>query len=471
MLKNFQEDCLKKLSFRTLSSILLMLKIIDERLLVRYLLRMTLEKLKSEILSRDDLFQVLSSVGGNTAKLISILREWGSQTAYDDDKKIGDSITGVGETSDTEQDVTFNADDANLLSESLVTAGHKWELIGISLGLKEHEIADCNSGSSKVSLYRVVKTWLSNHSCTTLKKLKTTLSSGLVGETNLSLSTENKVKAAKIEKKFAEDKKSSKKLSFIGNPIITSVSNTSMQVAEGKSTLLFVQARPRECLSYQWKKDGKELEESSAYVGVHSDILEVRQAHVGIEGEYTCCVTSKGKQVCCESIVLTVLYPLGKKKLLDYYLSKKEVPNSRHSWPPVVSKEFINLALIDYPEDLKYCYDYSVSGTNVDDIKAHKEKIEYKDAFKEYKSSELIMIEGRPGSGKTTLIHKITKDWAHGKALIGAKLVVLVVLRELNKKKINSIRDLLEVFYFEDELKAVLKHVVDSNGDKTAFCY
>lgn len=287
----------------------------------------------------------------------------------------------------------------------------------------------------------------------------------------MSLSTENKVKAAKIEKKFAEDKKSSKKLSFIGNPIITSVSNTSMQVAEGKSTLLFVQARPRECLSYQWKKDGKELEESSAYVGVHSDILEVRQAHVGTEGEYTCCVTSKGKQVCCESIVLTVLYPLGKKKLLDYYLSKKEVPNSRHSWPPVVSKEFINLALIDYPEDLKYCYDYSVSGTNVDDIKAHKEKIEYKDAFKEYKSSELIMIEGRPGSGKTTLIHKITKDWAHGKALIGAKLVVLVVLRELNKKKINSIRDLLEVFYFEDELKAVLKHVVDSNGDKTAFCY
>ncbi len=45
---------------------------IDERLLVRYLLRMTLEKLKSVILSKDDLFQVLSSVGGNSAKDICI---------------------------------------------------------------------------------------------------------------------------------------------------------------------------------------------------------------------------------------------------------------------------------------------------------------------------------------------------------------------------------------------------------------
>ena len=40
---------------------------------------------------------------------------------------------------------------------------------------------------------------------------------------------------------------------------------------------------------------------------------------------------------------------------------------------------------------------------------AKKEKIEYKEAFGEYKDRELMLLEGHPGSGKTTLVHKIIK--------------------------------------------------------------
>ena len=46
--------------------------------------------------------------------------------------------------------------------------------------------------------------------------------------------------------------------------------------------------------------------------------------------------------------------------------------------------------------------------------------------FKVYRSSELILVEGRPGSGKTTLVHKTVKDWASGEILCKSKLVFLV---------------------------------------------
>ncbi len=41
-------------------------------------------------------------------------------------------------------------------------------------------------------------------------------------------------------------------------------------------------------------------------------------------------------------------------------------------------------------------------------------------------SKQLVLIEGRPGSGKTTFVHKITRDWAtkSGEAI---RLLLLVV--------------------------------------------
>ncbi len=50
----------------------------------------------------------------------------------------------------------------------------------------------------------------------------------------------------------------------------------------------------------------------------------------------------------------------------------------------------------------------------------------------EYRS--LILFEGRPGSGKTTLMIKISRDWAKGE-LLQSKLVLLVQLRRLYGKE------------------------------------
>ena len=239
-------------------------------------------------------------------------------------------------------------------------------------------------------------------------------------------------------------------------------------IADGKSTLLLVQASPRESVSYQWKKDGQPLPNSSTFSGVHDDILVVNHASQGTEGEYTCCVSKEGKEVCSNKITLTVIYQTDKKQLLSLYSANNEI--SQDLWLPEVSVTFINLALIKSSKDYKHVCDYSVRG-DADDIIAKKEKIEYKEAFGEYRSRELILLEGRPGSGKTTLVHKIIRDWTEGEVLTKAKLVFLVTLRDLNSDcRDETLSDLLRLFYSNDEkLKSFGSDIERINGEGVCF--
>ena len=46
---------------------------------------------------------------------------------------------------------------------------------------------------------------------------------------------------------------------------------------------------------------------------------------------------------------------------------------------------------------------------NMDDILHDKQKIEYTEIFKDIKGNFVLLIEGRPGSGKSTFVHKITR--------------------------------------------------------------
>ena len=98
--------------------------------------------------------------------------------------------------------------------------------------------------------------------------------------------------------------------------------------------------------------------------------------------------------------------------LSSMYLSQPEVP--KDTWPPVSSKKHINLALIRQ-EQVDHTAPYArltIRG-DMDDILQHKEKVEYDQMLKGLRSGQVVFIEGRPGSGKTTFVHKITQDWAH----------------------------------------------------------
>ena len=67
----------------------------------------------------------------------------------------------------------------------------------------------------------------------------------------------------------------------------------------------------------------------------------------------------------------------------------------------------------------------------MDDTLETKVTIEFKEVFGKYERG-VVLIEGRPGSGKTTLVHKVTRDWATvWEVLKNVKLVFNFPLRSL----------------------------------------
>jgi len=96
--------------------------------------------------------------------------------------------------------------------------------------------------------------------------------------------------------------------------------------------------------------------------------------------------------------------------LVQRYQRKPEVVDA--IWPRKVAQSFVNLSLVK-PSDNSCKSDYSVSG-NADKELTTKIRIEYSEAFGEFVGGSNTLVIGRPGSGKTTLFHKIVKDWANG---------------------------------------------------------
>ncbi len=158
-------------------------------------------------------------------------------------------------------------------------------------------------------------------------------------------------------------------------------------------------------------------------------------------------------QTWAHNLVRALQYPQKKKSLLLKYACQREVP--KDSWPPVITNTFTNLVLIKQTKMQSNKYSYTIRG-NIDDIVESKEKIEYEKVFGQYQSGSLVLVEGRPGSGKTTLVHKVVRDWAVKEGTLkGAKLVFLVPLRLLQVVgSDNSLSDLLDFIYCDSEVSS-----------------
>ena len=155
-----------------------------------------------------------------------------------------------------------------------------------------------------------------------------------------------------------------------------------------------------------------------------------------------------------------------------------------NAWPPEQPAGFTPLLLIHYkdhrtPEQVKAMAELTCSG-NIDlisvksdsdypDIKRarldsqenfQKAMDTVKKATKEIeeilapleKGPSFILIEGAPGIGKSCLLKEIAYRWGYDKQLLKRfEFVLLVCLRDPSLQKINSLSDLLHLFYKGDE--------------------
>ena len=422
------------------------------QLQVRYLVRLASERVKIYPALGHDLIEVLKVSKGVPSSLTDELAVAANVQGLTE----GSGLMGV--SPGTVEDIVFTEKDQGRLTEWLMAASHKWNLVALSLGTPMHAVSCVNDSDMKYCLFKSIGYWLANSSNPTLKELKAALRSNLVSEFRLAESLQEAVektnKATKLDPKHKK-------------PVFPRIVSRSLptEVADGKSTLLQVQARPRESVvSYQWNKDGQPLANSSRYSGVDEDILVVRLASQGTGGEYTCCVSLQDRQVTSNPITLTVHFPPAKELLLKR-CSNMKLPTSMNDWPPVVAKSFINLAIKKASGDLNKEIKFSVSG-GVDSI-AVKERIEYNEIFSKYRSSELILVEGRPGSGKTTLVHKIIKDWAAGNVLVKAKLTFLI---SLFQSEANTLSSCLQHFFKNEEyVKQIVANMESCAGEGVCF--
>ena len=138
-------------------------------------------------------------------------------------------------------------------------------------------------------------------------------------------------------------------------------------------------------------------------------------------------------------------------------------------WPPTPSTVYINLVCVDQTtriskEEADECTRAMIRDGSVDVILKKKKPIDFSDIAKDVPLSErkVILVEGAPGVGKSTLAWEFCRRWERGEIAQQYRLVLLLRLRDKVMIKAQCLSDLLHhpseaiVQAVENELIATL---------------
>ena len=303
----------------------------------------------------------------------------------------------------------------------------------------------------------------------TLENLEEALRSRAIGLGNEANQLRNKLHQRGIKLVNDEEPTPQKKPRLENWPLEIACQSRDTVVTEGKSTLLEVQVvTSRDAgISYQWFKDGCCLGEQC-----RGNMLCIVYSDLSTKGTYVCQFTDGTVVSSSDPIFLDVNISPVRKVLVDRYSSQPEVPED--SWPPGGANTYINLALIK-TGNIEKAGEYArntIQG-NIDDIMTDKESIEYDTVFTNLESTTRLLIEGRPGSGKTTLVHRLSKDWASGNPnldLRNIELLFLVHLRGLFNDPHITLRDIITLYYADEStVDALTRKAEESSGEGLCF--
>lgn len=167
-------------------------------------------------------------------------------------------------------------------------------------------------------------------------------------------------------------------------------------------------------------------------------------------------------------VVSTSARQVYTRVLIDTYKSMPLLPQD--TWPPVKKNHYVSLALIT--SETMSRHDFFSRATvrgSVDDIYREKMPIEFKDVFPVHINSEkpiIVLIEGRPGAGKSTLITKVSIDWANKEILKDVEIFVLVRLRRFLGKDKLTLEDIFGIYSSQTSLVLPLVKEISQTGGK-----
>lgn len=455
---------------------------------IRYLLLHAYEHLKTDPRLYKQWLEVLHNRGIPSDLVNFVTLGHSSLSAPDSDLREPNMLStgrglGLGDTTSSCLSVKYILP----LTEILADVSYKWGEISVSLNLPECVRSDIHNAilltqSNKICLFIVLKEWImgghQHARSPTMDNLKKSLASQWVGLGNKASQLQEDLN--KLGGSFVHKTLKAQQRPHCDAPLLEIISQSrAIEVTEEKSTLLEVQAVATcthvNTITYKWVKDGCQLADDGInYFGASKQILCIKNATLASKGVYTCELklhTDSDQTVVlqCKPITLTVNVLPRTKVLVDAYSSQPEIQND--SWPPVNRNTYVSLAILKREKiDSEDDSTHTVQGS-IDDFLNKSEVVTFEEAFGKYRSGAFLLVKGRPGSGKTTLVRKISKDWADGKSILnGAKLVFLISPRLLVNKTINEMIDLLNLFYLNcTRSREVLKHLNDSNGEGVCF--
>ena len=139
-------------------------------------------------------------------------------------------------------------------------------------------------------------------------------------------------------------------------------------------------------------------------------------------------------------------------------------------WPPPPTRKVLHLALIQgkhtqYGSSDEDIIRLTLQG-NIKDILRQKTPIELTDIFHNAKAErEVILFEGAPGAGKSTLAWHICQQWGAGKLFQNFQTVIFIQLRDPAIQSAKSVEDILPVAARRQAEKVAAELIASSGKD------
>ena len=197
--------------------------------------------------------------------------------------------------------------------------------------------------------------------------------------------------------------------------------------------------------------------------------MEAAEKHPRLEGEHsgTNDIDSHSANVAVDNNPLLKHRP----KLAAFYSHQPEVPGG--TWPPVKKTQYINLALIRTEQAIDFNKEFlrqTIRGS-IDDIMKDKDDINYDEVFTEVEEGARLLFEGRPGCGKTTMMNKVSQDWAKWK-IFSSCLLFLVHLRRFGNRSDINLETVLRsspVEFHDEEFQELVVQIESNQGKGIVF--
>jgi len=143
------------------------------------------------------------------------------------------------------------------------------------------------------------------------------------------------------------------------------------------------------------------------------------------------------------------------------------IASSSKDWPPNSHQHFVDLPLAKIPKEIskpkfdnQFLHYHEKKDYDIEKLTCYEQIFQCEQSS----NCRVIVIEGNPGSGKTTLTYKICKDWAEGTILQHVSHLILLILRDKRINGAESLEKIIQIHLGQNNANHIYQDLVNSDG-------